>query len=102
MNLLVVAGSACDEVENKVECYDIAKDSWRGLPDMIRRRDYLACVSQGSTVYAICGLDRRNGREQLNSIERFDLARPDKGWSLLEFNCMAGRNSCGAVTLSST
>lgn len=58
MNKLVVVGSACDRAENKVECYDIASDSWSTLPDMIRRRDYLACVSQGSSVYAICGLDR--------------------------------------------
>ncbi|XP_077984948.1 kelch-like protein 8 [Glandiceps talaboti] len=52
-----------------IECYDIRKDKWIPVAEMISKRRHVGVTSVDGKVYAVGGHD---GREHLNSLEVFN------------------------------
>lgn len=77
-NLYIVGGRDGLKTLNTVDCFDIQKESWTSLPQMITHRHGLQAAFLGtdSVLYAVGGHD---GWSFLNSVERFDL--DSKTWN---------------------
>ncbi|XP_077977144.1 kelch-like protein 12 [Glandiceps talaboti] len=77
--LVVVGGFGTQQspVAN-VEEFDPKSQSWRFLPNLTKKRRYVAVASLGSKLYVIGGFD---GLSRLNTVEYLDYNAEDDGWN---------------------
>nr|XP_006824624.1 PREDICTED: kelch-like protein 12 [Saccoglossus kowalevskii] len=79
--LVVVGGFGTQQspVAN-VEEFNPKKQMWRFLPNLTKKRRYVAVASLGDKLYIIGGFD---GMSRLNTVEYLDYTMEDLGWSAI-------------------
>lgn len=78
-DVLVVVGGfgAHQNMVEVVEQYDPKTDEWSSLPNLSRRRRYVAAAAVNGKVYVIGGYD---GQARLNAVECLDLTVEEPAW----------------------
>ncbi|MFH4974159.1 hypothetical protein AB6A40_000868 [Gnathostoma spinigerum] len=91
--IIVCGGYDRGECLKSVEEYDVSKEVWRTLPDMLTERGRFDCAVVGNTLYAVAG---SNGNNDLKSVECFNMET--KKWRMVKaLQRSRSHNGCASL-----